>query len=78
RVSSILEQIKAGSPPTNIVMDSKGYSTQNAENLKQIPFITRVPNTFSLVGETIEKALSNDKWHIINEDYKCQSFESLA
>ncbi|MBF0231129.1 MAG: hypothetical protein HQK63_16285 [Desulfamplus sp.] len=59
-------------------MDSKGYSTQNAENLKQIPFITRVPNTFSLVGETIEKALSNDKWHIINEDYKCQSFESLA
>jgi transposase len=78
RVSSILEQIKAGSPPTNIVMDSKGYSTQNAENLKQIPFITRVPNTFSLVGETIEKALSNDKWHIINEDYKCQSFESLS
>ncbi len=55
----MLEQLKAGESPTCVVIDSKGYSSQNAENLKQIPFITRVPNTFSLVGETIEKALSN-------------------
>jgi|AMWB02.1.fsa_nt_gi transposase len=78
RVSSIIEQIKAGECPTCVVMDSKGYGSENAENLKQIAFITRVPNTFSLVGETIEKALSNGGWHIINEDYKCQSFESFC
>jgi len=78
RVTSIIDQIKNGELPTCVVMDSKGYSGQNAENLKQIPFISRVPNTFSLVGETIDNALSNDDWHTINDDYKCQSFESLC
>lgn len=49
-------QIKDGEAPTCVVMDSKGYSGANADNLKQITFISRVPNIFSLVGETIDKA----------------------
>ncbi len=62
-----------------VVMDSKGYSGANADNLKQITFISRVFLTFfSSVGETIDEALSNDDWHTINDDYKCESFESLC
>ena len=76
RVSSLIEQIETGDQPTCVVMDSKGYTKKNAENLKKIDFITRVPQNFTLVGEMINQALRfNDQWHDINDDYRCQSFE---
>ena len=75
RVAGFVEQIKNGSQPTCVVMDSKGYSTDNAEYLKQISFITRVPATFGLENAIIDQALClSENWHEINEDYCCQSF----
>ena len=47
-------------------MDSKGYTRKNADNLKKIDFITRVPNNFELVSKIINQALRfNDQWHDI-------------
>ncbi|MBF0204951.1 MAG: IS1634 family transposase, partial [Desulfamplus sp.] len=75
RVANFVEQIKNGGQPTCVVMDSKGYTEKNAEYLKQISFITRVPAAFSLEGAVIDQALYlGDNWHKINDDYSCQSF----
>jgi transposase len=75
RIAAFVEQIKKGGQPTVIVMDSKGYSEKNAEFLKQIDFITRVPGSFGLEGAMIDQALYlTDRWHQVNEDYKIQSF----
>jgi len=75
RVAAFVEQIKRGDQPTIIVMDSKGYSKKNAEFLKRINFITRVPGSFGLEGAMIDQALYlSDRWDQINEDYKIQSF----
>ena len=57
RVAAFVEQIKMGDQPTIIVMDSKGYSKKNAEFLRQIDFITRVPGSFGLEGAMIDQAL---------------------
>lgn len=76
RVASFVEQIKKGSQPTCVVMDSKGYTEKNAEYLKQISFITRVPAIFGLEGAIIDQALCLcDCWDKINDDYYCQSFQ---
>jgi transposase len=75
RVAAFIEQIKMGDQPTIVVMDSKGYTEKNAEFLRQIDFITRVPGTFGLEGAMIDQALYlSDKWEQINEAYKIQSF----
>ena len=75
RVANFVEQIKKGSQPTCVVMDSKGYTEKNTEYLKQIPFITRVPGTFGLEGAITDQALClSDGWCKINDDYRYQSF----
>ncbi|WP_425430026.1 IS1634 family transposase, partial [Desulfamplus magnetovallimortis] len=76
RVAGFVEQIKKGSQPTCVVMDSKGYTEKNSEHLKKIYFITRVPATFGLEGAIIDQALYlTDDWHKINDDCSCQSFQ---
>lgn len=76
RVAGFVDQIKKGSQPTCVVMDSKGYTEKNAEYLKQIDFVTRVPATFALEGAIIDQALClNNNWHKINDNHRCQSFE---
>lgn len=76
RVAGFVEQIKKGSQPTCVVMDSKGYTKKNAPYLMQMSFITRVPASFALEGTMIDQALRfKDQWYDINDDYRCQSFE---
>ena len=75
RVGNFVEQIKKGSQPTCVVMDSKGYTEKNTEYLKQISFINRVPGTFGLEGAITDQALClSDGWCKINDDYRYQSF----
>lgn len=76
RVVNLVDQIRNGSQPTCVVMDSKGYTTKNLPHLMQIPFITRVRANFALEGTIIDQALGfTDQWHDINDEYRCQSFE---
>lgn len=76
RVAGFVDQIKNGSQPTCIIMDSKGYTEKNAGFLKQMDFITRVPAVFGLEGAITDQALClGDHWYKINDDYFCQSFQ---
>jgi len=76
RANELIQQLKEGSVPPCLVMDSKGYTLGNAPNLAKLPYITRIPDTVKPVGVLIDQALKwNDQWTVINEDYRFQCFE---
>ena len=76
RSKELIESFNASETPRYLIADSKLYSESNAENLKHLLFITRIPNTIKQVGETIDKALAlpND-WKILDDAWKMQTFE---
>lgn len=53
-----------------LVADSKLYTKDNAENLKRINFITRIPNSISKVNQIIEESLTKKHWHNLAEKDK--------
>ena len=75
RAEKLVEVFKQSETPRYLIADSKLYTEKNATNLKDLPFITRIPNTIKLVGETVELALEapND-WQYLDNDRKMQSF----
>ncbi len=75
RSSELVRQFKASDTPRYLIMDSKGYTESNASNLKDIPFITRIPGTLFIVKTVIEQALKWDLWAEINDDYQYQTLE---
>ena len=75
RSKELINQFKSGETPRYLVMDSKGYSKADAADLQQIPFITRVPSTLSLVPTIIKQALKSAVRQEINEEYQYQALE---
>jgi len=75
RTKDLIEEFKGTETPRYLIADSKLYNEKNASNLKELPFITRVPNTIKLVGKTIEEALDvPNNWQFLDDDRKMQSF----
>lgn len=54
--------------------DCKLYTEANADNLKQLLFITRIPNSIKRVGEIMDEALEADDWKTLDDDRKVQTF----
>jgi len=52
RSKALIEQFKEGEAVNYLI----------ADNLKQLSFITRIPDSIGLVGETINKAIEQDDW----------------
>lgn len=61
RAEQLLSEFKSSDQPRYLIADSKLYSEKNANNLKEIPFITRIPNTISKVSYLIEQAVDQSK-----------------
>jgi len=58
-----------------LIADSKLYTEANADNLKKLKFITRIPSTIKQVSETIEKALTaKDDWQTLDDGRFMQTF----
>ena len=75
RSEKLIAEFKASETPRYLVFDCKGYTEDNAVNLKELLFITRIPNNIKIVGETIDKALAapND-WQTLADGRKIQTF----
>ena len=57
----------------SFVADSKVYSEANIENLSRINFITRIPSTVKHEKELIDRAMADNRWHLLNdEDQFCE------
>ena len=76
RCELLIDSFKASETPRYLVADSKLYTESNAANLKDLLFITRIPNSIGLVGETIDQALlAPNEWETLDDGRKIQTFE---
>lgn len=73
RAKALVETFRSSPPDSYLVADSKLYREDNATVLKDIGFITRIPATLSVVGESIKTALNrSDAWEDLLEAYRYQ------
>src|SRR6266851_3374087 len=75
RAAALLATLKRSPTPRYLVADSKLYHEDNAANLRQLGFITRIPNTLKLVAQVIGQALREDTWHRLDETTRYQRIE---
>ena len=77
RVKELIQNLKEGEEPPSLVADSKLYCQKNAVNLKELKYITRIPNMLNEVKETVKTACSDkEAWESIDERNKIQVFET--
>ena len=75
RAAALMATLKRSPTPRYLVADAKLYHEDNAANLRQLGFITRIPNTLKLVAQVIGQALRWDTWHRLDETTRYQRIE---
>ena len=75
RAAARMATLTRAPTPRYLVADAKLYHEDNAANLRQLGFITRIPNTLKLVGQVIGQALRWDTWHRLDETTRSQRLE---
>jgi len=73
RAEALLATFKDSPTPRYLIADSKLYSEDNAAQLKQLGFITRIPGTLKLVSQVISQALRWATWQPVDDAtrYQC-------
>lgn len=66
RAAALLATFQQSPTPRYLVADSKLYTEDNAAQLGQLGFITRIPGTLKLVSQVIAQALTWDTWHQVD------------
>lgn len=76
RAKTLLEEFKKSETPRYLIADCKLYTEKNSDNLKKLPFITRIPQNIKKVGELIELAVdSPEAWLELDNDRQVQTFD---
>lgn len=77
RAKELIDAWKDVETPRYLIMDSKGYSKENAANLQMLNFITRIPETNTPAKTAIQDALKQDSWVICDDQrkYTCLEIE---
>lgn len=70
RSKSLIEHFKQAENPRYLIADSKLYHEGNAENLRALNFITRIPSTLNEEKNTILEALSCHRWEALDAENK--------
>lgn len=75
RSQQLVESFQSAETPRYLIADCKLYTEGNAANLKDLRFITRIPNNITEVSETIDRALATpDNWQRLDDDRQMQAF----
>jgi transposase len=75
RAAALMSAFKDTPSPRYLVADAKLYCEDNAAQLAQLGFITRMPATLKLVSQVISQALQQDTWQPFDDDTRYQSLE---
>lgn len=67
RAKALLSTFAQSPTPRYLIADSKLYSKDNAAQLKPLGFITRIPDTLTLVSQVIRQALREDTWQALDD-----------
>lgn len=77
RAKAIVDGLKNSDPIECLVADSKLYCESNAENLRQLPFITRIPGIIKEELKVIERAFENGNWQKLDDGNQYQTFSMM-
>jgi transposase len=75
RCEALLTQFAASETPRYLIADAKLYTAANAPNLARLPFMTRIPETFTVTQQVIEQAWAWGEWQPLDETVKYQRVE---
>jgi transposase len=67
RAKGLITHFKQLPSPSYLIADSKLYSKENAANLQQLRFITRIPGTLKEERQIILDAISTNQWEKLDE-----------
>ena len=67
RAEALMATFTRSPTPRYLVADSKLYHEDNAANLNQLGFITRIPNTLKLVSQVVTQVLRWDTWQRLDD-----------
>ena len=75
RAQALMTAFEHTPSPRYLVADAKLYHADNAPHLKNIGFITRIPNALGVVSQVIRQALQGDTWHPVDDRLRYQRLE---
>jgi transposase len=75
RAHALMATFRESPSPRYLVADAKLYHADNAPNLAQLGFITRIPGTLKLVTQVITQALQWDTWQALDAMMRYQRIE---
>ena len=75
RAKALLSTFAQSPTPRYLIADSKLYSKDNAVQLKSLGFITRLPDTLTLVSQVIRQALREDTWQALDDTTRYHRLE---
>ena len=70
RCKQLITAFKESDAPRYLVGDSKLYCEDNAKNLSNIKFITRIPRTYKAEINAINEAINANAWTVIDDSNK--------
>lgn len=70
RCTALLDSFKKSDGPHYLVGDSKLYHEDNASNLSEIKFITRIPRVYKEENKAIAAAVLSNTWKALNAENK--------
>lgn len=68
RSTMLIEHFQQSSMPRYLIADSKLYSEENAVNLNQLGYITRIPGTIKEEQQSIITAIAKNEWCQLNDE----------
>lgn len=75
RAKAFLSTFAHSPIPRSLIADSKLYSQDNAAQLQPLGFITRIPDTLTLVSQVIRQALREDTWQALDDTTRYHRLE---
>lgn len=76
RAETLLKEFKQSETPRYLIADCKLYAEKNADNLKGLPFITRIPQNIKKVKEFVKLAVDNPgDWSELHNNRQVQTFD---
>jgi len=75
RAKALLSTFAQSPTPRYLIADSKLYSKDHAAQLKPLGFITRIPDTLTLVSQVIRQALRKDTWQALDDTTRYHRLE---
>lgn len=70
RCTKLMKSFKNSKSPRYLVGDSKLYHENNATNLSEIRFITRIPRTYKEESDAINVSIAENNWSLLDEENK--------